>query len=350
MKRRGPICSKRSCSIGPRLDPVRLALRAFPVVIGMAAAVAAARALSETDLDAFMRLVLAERDQNWKKLQQYVLDERELIDVRGPGRTPIWGERREYTWYIRDGFFVRSPVRFNGVAIAEPERRKFEADYLERQQARERRRAAPDRDGASNARPAGQQSESESADVERPLTAGSELDGLLKQTGQPGFISSAYFLRFKFEEGKYALAGRETLDGRNVLRIEYYPTKLFGGTDRRRNRDGTSDRDRAYDTQFQRLMNKVALVTLWIEPNAHQIVKYTFTNLPMEFLPGQWLVHVDQLAATMTMLQPFPEVWLPGEVTIRAAMTFAIGQVDVNYAIQYHDYRRADVTTKITIR
>ncbi len=319
----------------------------------MAVAVAAVRASAGTDLDAFMRQVLAERDQNWKKLQQYLLDERELIDVRGPGRTPIWGERREYTWYIRDGFFVRSPVKFNGVAIAESERRKFEADYLKRQQARERRQGRtdpPDRAHDSDARGSGQESDADPADVQRPVSAGSELDGLLKQTRQPGFISSAYFLRFKFEEGKYALAGRETIDGREVLRIEYYPTRLFGGTDRRRSRDGASDRDRAYDAQFQRLMNKVALVTLWIEPNAHQIVKYTFTNLPMEFLPGRWLVHVDELAATMTMGQPFPEVWLPGEITIRAAMTFAIGQIDVDYAIQYHDYRRADVTTKITIR
>ena len=27
-----------------------------------------------TDLDAFMKQVLAQRDENWKKLQQYVLD------------------------------------------------------------------------------------------------------------------------------------------------------------------------------------------------------------------------------------------------------------------------------------
>src|SRR5207302_11085645 len=103
-----------------------------------------------------------------------------------------------------------------------------------------------------------------------------DLDGLLKQTRQPQFVSSAYFLRFKFEEGKYALVGRETLDGRDVLRIEYYPTRLFGGTDRRRGGREASEKDRAYDAEFQRLMNKVALVTLWVEPNAHQIIKYTF--------------------------------------------------------------------------
>src|SRR5919198_4302836 len=168
MKRPGRTCSKHFCSIGPPPDPVRVALRVFPAVIGMAAAIAAAGASAETDLDAFMRQVLAERDQNWKRLQQYVLDEREVIDVRGPGRTPIWGERREYTWYIRDGFFVRSPVQFNGVAIAESERRKFEADYLKRQQARERRQAA---------RVSDQGPEGEPVDVNRPVSPRSELDG-----------------------------------------------------------------------------------------------------------------------------------------------------------------------------
>jgi hypothetical protein len=300
----------------------------------VAVLLAAVGASAQTDLDAFMRQVLAHRDENWKKLQQYVLDERERIDVRGPGHTPIWGERREYTWYIRDGFFVRSPVNFNGVAIAESERRKFEADYLKRQQARERR----------------QPREGTSGQVEATEPSAIELDGLLKQTRQPEFISSAYFLRFKFEEGKYALVGRETLDGRQVLRIEYYPAKLFRGTDRRRNREGATDRDRAYDEQFRQLMNKVALVTLWVEPDSHQIVKYTFNNLPLDFFPGQWLVHVDSLEATMTMGQPFPDVWLPKGVDFAAAVTLAIGQVDVRYAIEYHDYRRADVTTRITVR
>src|SRR6266571_3710816 len=263
------------------------ALLAVPLaVVGVAA---------QTDLDAFMGQVLTHRDDNWKKLQQYVLDERELIDIRGPDRTPIWGERREYTWYIRDGFFVRSPVKVNGVAVAEAERRKFEADYLKRQQARDRRQRARQSDGETSG-------QAPAADNGSPIdtapgggisAAATDLDGLLKQTRQPEFISSAYFLRFKFEEGKYALVGRETLDGRQVLRVEYYPTRLFGGTDRRRNREGASDRDRAYDAQFQRLMNKVALVTLWVEPDAHQILKYTFNNLPVEFLPGQWLVHVD---------------------------------------------------------
>jgi hypothetical protein len=289
---------------------------------------------AQNDLDAFMRLAVARRDDNWKKLQQYVLDEREQLEVRGPQRVPIWGERREYTWYIRDGLFVRSPVKFNGVTIGEEERRKFEADYLARQQRRERRARA----GAT---------EAPADEAPRDVT---DVDGLLRQTREPQFISSAYFLRFKFEEGKYALVGRETLDGREVMRIEYYPTRMFSGSDRRRSGKDQSASDKARDAEFQRLMNKVALVTLWIEPAAHQILKYTFDNVGFDFLPAQWLVHVSDLKATMTMGQPFPDVWLPAGLEVNLAMTLAVGQFDLRYSLDYHDYRQPDVKTKVGIK
>ena len=249
-------------------------------------ALAPAGPAAQTDLDEFMRQVVAKRDDNWKKLQQYVLDERETIELRGVNRLPIWGERRDYTWFIRDGFFVRSPVKFNGAAIPEAERRKSEEEYL----ARQKRRDARDTSARTGSGADGAQ-----ADV-------ADVGGLIQQTRQPQFVSSAYFLRFKFEEGKYALVGREQLDGLDVLRVEYYPTRMFTGSDRRRRRDGTqTDKDRARDAEMQRLMNKVALVTLWVEPNAHQIVKYTFNNVGFDFLPAQWLVHVNDAQATMTM-------------------------------------------------
>src|SRR6478672_1436466 len=98
-------------------------------------------AAPENDLDAFMKQVVARRDDNWKKLQQYIFDEREQLEMRGPNRVPIWGERREYTWYIRDGFFVRSPTKFNGVTIGDAERRTFEAAYLKQAQERDKRAA-----------------------------------------------------------------------------------------------------------------------------------------------------------------------------------------------------------------
>ena len=328
---------------------------ALAVTCALLSATRAPAQTSATDLDAFMKQVLAARDENWKKLQQYVLDEREAFDVRGPGGAQIWGERREYTWFIRDGFFVRSPLKFNGVEIGDNDRRKFEADYLKRQQEREKRRAQAAASGQTAPADTTVAITNNGVVIEREdgQAAPSEpinVDGLLKQTRQPEFISSAYMLRFRFEEGKYAFVGRETIDGREVLRIEYYPANLFRGTDRRRNREGASDRDKAYDAAYRRMMNKVALVTLWIEPKAHQIVKYTFNNVGFDFLPVQWLLHVDDLRATMNMSEPFPGVWLPRDLELNIDLTLAIGEIDARYALEYHDYRRADVTSKVTIR
>ena len=28
------------------------------------------------------------------------------MDLRGPGQVLLWGQRSDYTWYIRDGFFA----------------------------------------------------------------------------------------------------------------------------------------------------------------------------------------------------------------------------------------------------
>jgi hypothetical protein len=320
--------------------------------LSICAALSMAAVPAETDLDALMRQVVARRDDNWKKLQQYVFDEREQIDMRGPTRVPIWGERRDYTWFVRDGFFVRSPVKINGVSIGDPARRSAEALYLKQAQAREKRgqrgSVSIGTDGLSIE--AGNASDGK----EKPDDLAQDIGGVIRQTREPGFISSAYFLRFKFEQGKYALVGRETLDGRDVLRVEYYPERMFGGTDRRRNvpRNGKepSAEDKARDAEFQRLMNKVALVTLWVEPKAHQIVKYTFDNVGLDFLPVQWLVHITDFKATMTVAQPFPDVWLPTTLQMDLALIAAIGQLDMRYALEYHDYRRPDVTSKIGIK
>jgi hypothetical protein len=289
---------------------------------------------AQSDLDDFMRQVVAHRDENWKKLQQYILDERESFELRGPTRLPIFGQRREYTWFIREGLFVRSPVKFNGVTIADDERRKFERDYLERQKKRDLRAR-----GLSAEPPA---DESDASDV----------GGLLRQTREPEFVSSAYFLRFKFEEGNYALVGRETLDGREVLRVEHFPREMFAPNNRRRNgnNDKESEKDRAKSLALQKLMNKVALITLWVEPKAHQIIQYTFDNVGFDFLPVSWLLHVSDAKATMKMTQPFPDVWLPDSLEVNVALMIATGQYDLRYALDYHDYRQPDVSTKVGIK
>ena len=308
----------------------------------MAAVLSSSYALhAETDLDAFMRQVLTRRDDNWKKLQQYVLDEREQIEVRGPSRQPIWGEQREYTWYIRDGFFVRSPIKINGVRLSEADRQKYEAEFLERTKARDARAQK----AAAERAPVGSAADGSSAP---DPVAGPGVDGLLRQVREPQFISSAYFLRFKFEDGRYALVGREMVEGRETLRIEYFPTNLYSQRQQRR-AARSHDRNDPQDAEIMRMLNKVALVTLWIEPESKQIVKYTFDNIDFDFLPVRWFVRLESVRASMTMGQPFADVWLPKNLEFLVAAELASGRYDVRGTVDYDDYRQADVKTKVDV-
>ncbi|MGE3959495.1 MAG: hypothetical protein AB7H96_22465 [Vicinamibacterales bacterium] len=331
-------------------DPRRFLRPALAALAAMACLWSGGTApAAQTDLDAFMQQVLASRDSNWRKLQQYILDEREQIDMRGPSGTPLWGERRDYTWYVRDGFFIRSPLKVNGAPVSEADRLAYEKEFLEREQRREARAQAPG-GSAPERGPA----------VAAPADGPRDVDGLIRQSRQPQFISSAYFLRFRFDAGRYALVGREQLDGRDVLRIEYYPEKLF--TEERRNEvreelEGDRRRppprdkpdERSFDTELRRLMNKSSKVTLWIEPASHQIVKYTFDDLGWNFFPGQWLAQMDGVRASMTMGQPFPDVWLPKGLQMDIGLTMAFGNVQMRYSLQYDNYRQAEVQSRIGI-
>jgi len=322
--------------------PERTIALLLALVVG--GAVAAARGpAAQTDLDTFMQAVLERRDENWKKLQQYILEEREDVQLRGPGRIPIWGEKREYSWYIRDEFFVRSPVKVNGVDVPEPDRVKYETDYLERA----KRRAEREREEAEK-KAAGTDVEGARAEGVGGAPADSEM--LLSDLRRPRFIDQAYFLKFKFEQGHYALVGRETFDGRDVLRIEYYPEQLFDheqNTERERRQRGERNQSEDQEAAFERMMNKVSLVTLWVEPASHQIVKYTFDNVNLDFLPGAWLVRLTDLQASMTMSQPFPDVWLPRDIEFYGGIMLALGPFDFRYEIEYFDYREATTSARI---
>ncbi len=327
------------------------ALAALLCLAALAAAVPS-RVTAQSDLDAFMARVLARRDDNWKKLQQYVLEETEAFDLTGPGGLPLWGMRREYSWFIRNGIFVRSPVKANGVALSDADRRKAEDEWLRREVSREerrKRRADRDRQGlpAEPGNRAGGLSPTGVQVVEgTPTTAAdlpSNVDDLLKQGGDPQFVSSSYFLKFRFEQGRYALAGREKVDGQDALKIEYYPgTGLFNEGRSRPNRK-VRDKEDAIEEK----MNKVSLVTLWIDQKTHQILQYTFDDIDMDFFPGRALIRVSDLKATMRMAQAFPDVWLPRSIQMHFGLMLAVGAVDAAYKVDYLNYKQADVTYKI---
>ena len=292
---------------------------------------------ASSDLDAFMERVIVRRDENWKKLQQYVLDEREVFQLTGPDSSRLYGFDRDYTWFIRQGFFIRSPLKADGVRIGEEERARTEESWIRRERAREERRLK--RTGVSVSIPGGVKVEET---IEAPADTPQTVEDVLKQSVEPRFVSAAYFLRFKFDPGHYALAGRERMLDRDVMRVEYYPSKLFS-----EGRSRPNKRVREKDDQIEEKMNKVSLVTLWIDPKTHQIIQYTFDNMDFDFLPGRSIVRVDDLRASMRMSQPFPDVWLPGTIEMHFRMMTAIGSIAAKYDVKYQDYRLAEVTTRI---
>jgi hypothetical protein len=307
---------------------------------------------AQSDLDAFMEKVLARRDDNWKKLQQYVLEEEEKFDLTGPGGFPLWGMRREYQWFIRQGIFVRSPVSADGVKLSEADRKRAEDQWLRRQRNREEnetRRAEQRAKGEEVDQPSKSVAITptgvvvSSSDDERTGAPITNTDDMLKQVREPQFVSSAYFLKFRFETGHYALAGREKIGDVQALKIEYYPeTGLF--------KDGRSKPDKKIkdeDDRIEEKMNKASIVTLWIDPATHQILQYTFDDVDWDFFPGRSLVRIGDVAATMQMGQAFPNVWLPKSIEMHFEMMLAVGAVDATYRVEYLNYKEAAVTYKI---
>ena len=293
--------------------------------------------MAQSDLDELMGRVLLKRDENWKKLQQYVLEERETMEVTALDGRRIYGFKREYQWFPRDGFFIKSPLTADGVKIGEDERRKQERLWLAREQLREKRRA----EIAAGKLPA----EANDGKVTIGIGPGgvtTDFETALRDSLEPGFVSAAYFLDFKFEQGQSALVGRERYDGRDVLKVEYYPTRMFTSGRARPNRQL-----RERNKEIGRQMNKVSLVTLWVDPQDRQIVKYDFSNVDADFFPGQWLMQLEGLSASMEMSQPFANVWLPRVIRIGFDIAFAGGNVEGKYSSEYYDYRLAEVTQRI---
>jgi hypothetical protein len=337
-------------------------LRRLSRVVIAALALASVKASAQTpavpqppnDLDALMSKALQKRDVDRRTLSDYVLDEIETFEVLGPGRAPLTRLRREYTWYVRDGIHVRSPVRYNGVPIGESERREYEDKWFHGEQDRRKERA--------------EREAKREAEGKQPALGPSALN-------EPRFVSESYFLEFKFEPGNYYLAGRVTLDKHDVFRIDYFPTNLFDddehgsehGDDSKDAKASESpqdskaskkhdqhhhdkrDKDDELEQDINRKMNKTAKITLWVDPSENRIVKYTFDNVWMDFLPAAWLIRIDDIRASMEMGQPFEGVWLPRTLGVHGGVTLATGSLEIAYRREFSNYRKADVTTRITV-
>jgi hypothetical protein len=321
-----------------------------------------------TDLDAFMARVLERRNENWKTLHDYILSERETFQILGPAGIPLAGQRREFQWFVRDGYLVRSPVKANGASLSAADRQKYEADWLKHEKDREQRakeKAAAKDKGAV---------EAEVVEELRTIDPGSDKEVVALAGTEPRFISEAYFMKFPFEPGNYYLAGRETMDGRPVVKIEYYPSRLFNDDEDREKkavsvtgggevkveaagkaqagagkpkRPAKPDKGDDLENEIQAALNKVTMVTMWIDPEEHQIVRFLFDNVDWGFLPGRVIVRVDQAKASMTMGRYFDNVWLPKEIAFNVGVTFAAGSYTFRYGREFYDYRKGEVSAKI---
>jgi hypothetical protein len=242
------------------------------------------------DLDGFMAKVLEQRKINWDELHGYVFNEKEELEIKGLKLAALESFRREYVWFVRDGYIVRSPVRVNGVKVSKEDQAKAEDDWL---RSRKKRKENVNRDE---------------------------------------------FFSFKFKPGRYLFGGMQDFQGRKLALVEYYPPIADSKPD-----SGNKSED---DEKYERMFEKTMRVSMLILPEEHQIVRFTFDNVGLEFLPARWLVRIDDLKASMTMDKPLGDVWLPKDISASGSVSTANGTITVRYSREFFDYSRTDVKVR----
>lgn len=291
-------------------NPMRLAQRAavlMTMVLGTASVPVPAAAqpgaeaapADDNEIDRLVKEVFARRHGGeWRRLGDFVLREVLTIAIEAPSDSPLAGFRltREYEWFVRDGWAMRSPVRVDGIVVDEARRRRYEHDW---RRAEQRRRAA--------------------------LEVG-------EGAPEPRFVTNFhYFLEWDLEPGDCYFVGREAASGRDVLRLECYPTGSLaeeaGG-------------------RINRGIRKTSMLTLWLEPEARRIVRYAFENSGLDFLPFRWLARADGFRASLEMV-PVGGAWMPGRMRLSARITTARGEIGVTVTQRFFEYREAETGARL---
>ena len=242
---------------------------------------------------------------------------------------------------------------------SEDDRRKFEDSYLAGAKRRDSRDASRVRKTRRARAPASARSRApdnnDNARQQRHPPPPTSVDGLIRQTRQPQFVSSAYFLRFKFDEGQYALAGREKFEGRDVLRDRVLPDKAVWRRRRRRGRRGApaaraTEKEQRQQADFRRLLNKVAVVTHLGRALVASDRQVHLRQHRLRF-PAGAVADTGRLAQSLDDDGPAVSgVWLPKDIDISAAFTMAIGQFTFSQTVAYRDYREANVKSKFRVQ
>jgi hypothetical protein len=244
------------------------------------------------DLDEFMEKVMQKRRIDAENLRDYVFSEKETLDIKGSKIAALGNFRREYVWFVRDDNLVRSPVRIDGVKVSAKEQAAAEKEWIKTHKKK-----------------------------------GTSLD-------------REAFFGFKFEPGRYLYAGEQQFEGRKTVVVEYYPQVSHGN----KNNGNKGDKNK---NDVGGLFEKTFLVTMLIYPEEHQILRITFDNVGLEFLPGRWLARVNDIKASMVMDKPKGDIWLPAEVSAYGNFSAANMDVSLNYSREFYSYAKSDVKVKL---
>lgn len=251
----------------------------------------------ENNLAAFMQEVLERRAEDWKLRQNYMFAEKEDFEIElGASREPVFSLHREFNWYVRDGYLVRSPHRMEGVLVtSEEEKRGYEDRYIERLKERQRE----DEEG----------------------------------------VNAKDFFGFEFDKGTFLLRGRGTWNGREVMLVDY-----FNDVEIDEALMQTEENKR-----IDKLVDNSMSATLFILPEEKRLVKMTVNNAGFDFLPGRWLVQVNTLTASMEMKELGKGVWVPYLIEASSDSMTAEGPLYISYRKEFTDFKKAQVSVEFYV-
>jgi hypothetical protein len=93
-------------------------------------------------------------------------------------------------------------------------------------------------------------------------------------------------------------------------------------------------------------LEKSLLVTMLIVPEEHQIVKLTFNNVGLEFLPARWLLRINDIKASIIMDKPLNDVWLPINISAYGSLSTAAFNLTAHYSREFYSYQKTDVKVR----
>lgn len=237
---------------------------------------------AQARLDALMREVLHQRDAATRALAGLRFRETEQITVRGQEEVaPLQSSTKVFAWRGRGGALERHPVAVNG-SMVEGE----------------------------------------------PLVWDLTVDDAGGRLSGARFNQWDSLFHFPYEPGRYLLAGREQRDGRELLRVEYYPRRWFA---------------RAGDeSALGRDFDRTSLVTLWVLAEERRLVAWRYHSIGMQFLPLGWLMQVQSLDAEMVIAAAADGTWLPKRLTVNVLASMAPSQITIEFSRTFDDYTRDD--------